>query len=205
MDLIFPSILSLIYENLKKIWSFEIFWAVEFCLLIAELTIRLCITNEYQRMTSKCSTQSNKRKCHINFLTRLSDTHEFVNSAVSRQNSTAQNISSDQIFFKFPYINDTIDGRIKSIIKKVHQQILITRRGVNIRAFLTHKLKLATNLALLFFIYKCFLRKKVYYLKKCLKKTENIIFLKFCYFLKVLFNKTMKKYVSKYKIFKNFK
>ena len=50
-----------------------------------------------------------------------------------------------------------------------------------------------------------FLRKKVNYLKKCLKKTENIMFLKFCYFLKVLYNKTMKKYISKYKIIKNFK
>ena len=78
------------------------------------------VTNGYQRMTYKCSTQSNKRKCHTNFLPRLSIrgyTDEFVNSAICRQNSTAQNISDNQIFFKFPYINDTIDGKIKSIIK----------------------------------------------------------------------------------------
>ena len=28
------------------------------------------VTNEYQRMTYKCSTQSEKRKCHMNFLTK---------------------------------------------------------------------------------------------------------------------------------------
>ena len=93
-------------------------------------------------MTSKCSTQSDKRKCHINFLTRLSDrryTDRFENSSISRQNSTAQNISNYQLFFKFPYINDTIDGRIKSIIKKAHQQIFIIHRGHNIRVFLSKK------------------------------------------------------------------
>ena len=81
-------------------------------------------------------------KCYMNFLTRLSDrgyTDEFFNSAINRHSSTAQNISNDQLFFKFPYINDTIEGRIKSIIKKAHQQIHITRRGHNIRALLSKK------------------------------------------------------------------
>ena len=91
------------------------------------------VTNEYQPMTSKCSAQSDKRKCHM---TRLCDgeyADEFVNLAISRKNSTAQNVSNDQIFFKIPYI----DGRIKSIIKKAHQQIIITCRGHTIRTFLS--------------------------------------------------------------------
>ena len=92
-------------------------------------------------MTCKCSRQSDLRKCHMNFLTRLSDryTGDFVISEISRQNSTAHNISNDQIFFKFSYINDTIDGRMKYIIKTVHQKILITWRGHNIWAFLAEK------------------------------------------------------------------
>ena len=41
-----------------------------------------CFTNEYQLMTSKCPTQSNKNKCHMNFLTRLSDTQ--MNSSIQQ-------------------------------------------------------------------------------------------------------------------------
>ena len=52
------------------------------------------VTNEYQRMTSECSTQSDKRKCHVNFLTRLSSIQQLVDKTLQLKISQTISFSS---------------------------------------------------------------------------------------------------------------
>ena len=101
------------------------------------------VSNEYQRVTSKCSTQSDKNDAVTNLTNKLSDRgypKDVVNSAIAKQNITSnQQAANDTLFFKFPYISDAVDRRIKNIIKKAQQKVQITRRGYNMRALLSKK------------------------------------------------------------------
>ena len=102
------------------------------------------IRNEHQRITQRCSDENDRIEETSKFQNRLTTrgyTREFVNAAISRRNTSDSSNNDDPIdeamFIKFPYINDSIDRKIKTVLKRARIDARITRRGRNIRSMLS--------------------------------------------------------------------
>lgn len=107
---------------------------------------RSFILNEKERLISKCSTDVYKNEAIQQLKNKLIDrgySNEFINNAMEKPSTRrAQNEGGEALFFKFPFIDEKTDRRVKNILRRTAPNVHITRRGHNIRSMLS-KSKLA--------------------------------------------------------------
>jgi len=104
------------------------------------------IVNEKERVISKCSTNCHKNEAIQQLKKKLKErgySNDFINSAMEKHTNSRTQNEEEALFFKFPFIDEQTDRRVKNILRKTAPNIHITRRGHNIRSFLS-KTKLAS-------------------------------------------------------------
>ena len=88
------------------------------------------IRNERKRINNRCSIASSKVKHNEEFEMVLRTNgypQQFIDGINVSENSTrSNNDNTDWLYFRMPYISDTIDNRLKSIFKEEGISLRVT-------------------------------------------------------------------------------